>query len=298
MNKEEARSKVCEMLRESLGSKYDIVDVSIVEYPKNNGVHVEGVSVKVRDCNTVPCIYSVDFGMLDSEDKIRDILPGLCSTFDMAIKNVAQTFVPPEIDFESSRDRIILSLINYELNKEQLENCPHIIFNDLAITFRLSFSIEDSNSSTLITDSLASIWDKSTEDLWNIAVENSVRDLPVYIERLEDVMKQYCGCDPFCEPVLADNPFYILTNRRLYYGASSILYTDVPGDIYKNVGCNYFILPSSINELIIVPEDSCDDRNFLKGMVESVNKTLYSKMDYLSDSVYYYDHETNRIAIA
>lgn len=298
MNKDEVRSKVCEKLRERLSEKYDIADVSIVEYTKNNGIKVEGISVKVIGCDTMPCIYSVKYDEIRTEKDLIDITDGLYDAFDKAIINAENAFIPTEIDFESSRDRIFLSLVNYEMNKDSLKSCPHILFNDLAVTFRLAFSIDESNASALISDGLADAWDVSTEELWNIAIENSVRDLPVYIERLENVLRKRMELDDITEAEIAANPFYIVTNRRLYYGASSILYNDVPDSIYENLGCNYYILPSSINELIIVPENVCCDRLFLKGMVESVNKTLCSRTEYLSDSVYYYDHDEKKISIA
>ncbi len=298
MNKEEIRSRVCKELRDELGKRYDIEDIRVISYKKNNGVFVEGVSVKLKGCNTMPCVYSEHLDAIRTETELEAVVARLAERFEGAIENALRAQLPTDIDFENSKGRIILSLINYEMNRDRLENCPHIVFNDLAVTFRLLFDIDDSNASTLIDDTIASFWGVGTEELWNIAIENSVRDLPVCIEKLEDVLMRFTGNEVLMDPDEISNPFYIVTNRRLYFGAASILYKDVPADIYENTGCNYYILPSSVNELIIVPENVCDDKQFLKGMVESVNKTLYNRTDFLSDSVYYYDHDEKSISIA
>ena len=297
MNKKEIRSRVCESLKDRLSDKYDIESIDVIDYKKNNGVKVTGVSVKVKNCNTMPCIYSEALDSLSTESDIVAAVNKLTESFEYAIQNALRANIPTDIDFESSRDRIFLSLINYEKNREKLEHCPHIVFNDLAVTFRLLFSIDESNASTLVDDQLADFWGVRTEELWNIAIENSVRDMPVHIEKLEDMLIRMNAHRGVFTPEEISNPFYVVTNRRLYYGAASILYNDVPDDIYMETGCNYYILPSSVNELIIVPENACSDELFLKGMVESVNQSLYSQTEYLSDSIYYYDHDEKKITM-
>ena len=47
---------------------------------------------------------------------------------------------------------------------------------------------------------------------------------------------------------------YVLTNRRGIYGASFIADKQVLGSIAEKLGGDFAILPSSVHELIIIPE--------------------------------------------
>ena len=61
------------------------------------------------------------------------------------------------------------------------------------------------------------------------------------------------------------------------------------------VGEDYYLLPSSINEFLIIPANECFDRDYLKSMVTDINRTVVDATLYLSDSIYYYDHEDDKI---
>ena len=64
-------------------------------------------------------------------------------------------------------------------------------------------------------------------------------------------------------------------------------------------GSNLYILPSSVHELIVIPESRLGNIDMalsgLKNMVETVNKEEVSSEDKLSDSVYYYDRVQDNI---
>ena len=61
--------------------------------------------------------------------------------------------------------------------------------------------------------------------------------------------------------------------------------------VASEFGGSYYILPSSIHEVILIPDDGDMDVEFLLSMVVSVNKDGVLPEDKLTDSVYYYDAE-------
>ena len=298
MDKQAVIERVCEEIRERLGNKYDIEDIRLEKNKKNNGIIAEGIVVKIRGCNTMPCIYTDRILQVSDEMLLDKAIDRLIIELGKAIENSLNAELSSDIRLEKSRDRIILALVNKEKNSELLEGCPHIDFNDLAITFRLHFKLSGLNASSLIDNCLANAWGLNTEDLWNLAIENSVRDFPARIERLDKMLIRMGGAMMAREPGVMDNPFIVVTNSSMFFGASTLLYKEVPEDIYRAFESNYYILPSSVNELIVIPECVCNDRDLLKGMVESVNYSLESPTEYLSDSIYYYDHDRNVISIA
>lgn len=60
---------------------------------------------------------------------------------------------------------------------------------------------------------------------------------------------------------------------------------------------NLIILPSSIHEMLFLPASTCDRHEYLKAMVAHVNRTELDVDDILSDNVYYYARNTDKLNI-
>ena len=59
----------------------------------------------------------------------------------------------------------------------------------------------------------------------------------------------------------------------------------------ERVGGDFFILPSSIHEVLIVPDNGNMSLSDLEAMVKEVNATQVAPEDKLTDSVYHYDSQ-------
>ena len=90
---------------------------------------------------------------------------------------------------------------------------------------------------------------------------------------------------------------YILTNSTGINGATSLIYKDAIRNFANSKQCDFYILPSSIHEVILVPYEECISREELKEMVNEVNCTQVPPEEILSDRVYIYRRETNMIEI-
>ncbi len=79
----------------------------------------------------------------------------------------------------------------------------------------------------------------------------------------------------------------ILSNTKMINGAAQILNPDVMKTIADKLGDGFWILPSSIHEVIIVPAEMGDAATFTQ-MVKEVNAAEVAPQDVLSDHVYRY----------
>lgn len=79
---------------------------------------------------------------------------------------------------------------------------------------------------------------------------------------------------------------YVLTNDTGYYGASCMVYHDVLDVFPEHIGKNLYILPVSINEVVLIPVDSNADCSSLLETVKTVNHAEVLREDFLSDSLY------------
>ena len=59
----------------------------------------------------------------------------------------------------------------------------------------------------------------------------------------------------------------------------------------SEINDNFFVIPSSIHELILIPESFGMNRQQLEAMVKEINETEVAREEVLSDTVYYYDRE-------
>lgn len=81
----------------------------------------------------------------------------------------------------------------------------------------------------------------------------------------------------------------MLTNHLRNWGASVLLYSGRLESIGAYFKENYYILPSSIHEVIIIPESRALPREEMECVIREVNETQVQAEEFLSDHVYYYD---------
>ena len=65
--------------------------------------------------------------------------------------------------------------------------------------------------------------------------------------------------------------------------------------VAEKVGGDFYILPSSVHELLVIPRDAGMEISELEKMVCEVNATQVSVEERLSDHVYAYDSQTHEI---
>ena len=93
----------------------------------------------------------------------------------------------------------------------------------------------------------------------------------------------------------AISPIYILSNADLFYGAACILYEGVLRKIALQLGSDLLILPSSVHEVLIVPDESEWEKSELEWMVRGINREVVAEEDRLSDQIYRYSLKTGQL---
>lgn len=93
------------------------------------------------------------------------------------------------------------------------------------------------------------------------------------------------------------NEMYIVTRKDKRFGACALMYSVVWNSLYDSFHQNLYVIPSSIHELIVIPESFLAVENpeevpgDLLNMVKEVNKTCVKDDDFLADHVYYIDYD-------
>ena len=93
---------------------------------------------------------------------------------------------------------------------------------------------------------------------------------------------------------------YVISTKNRIQGARVMLRLDILKTFADEKGCNLFILPSSVHEVLLI----CDEKGIcvegLKAIVRDINSNsdVIEEEEVLSDSVYYYDRGEGESRIA
>lgn len=291
---------VKEEMKKRLGAEYD---VKVSEVMKNNGVLLTGLTIIQPQVNISPIIYLDDYYEAYRTEKmeIEDIMRDIAETYT---RNCISRTVDMQFftNYEQVREHIIFKLVNYERNKELLQDVPYMPFQDLAIVFQCLIANEKYGStSILIHHAHLKLWNVTTEELYQQAMENMPRLYPYELRSVKDVVLEMLGNRgediKQMEENLDEVPLFVLTNVNRIHGASSLLYQNIVRDFALAADRNVFILPSSVHEVLLMVETGEESIDFLKQMVHDVNETEVEAEEFLSEHIYYYNRNTNQIVM-
>ena len=300
MNINEFAGKVCNAVKKELGAGYR---VECKEVRKNNGVMLRGLLVLGENQNVAPTIYLDTFlEAYESGATFRSILDRL---LDICREDMLREAVDMEFfrSFERVRDRICYRLIGRKGNEELLEDIPYIEFLDLAICFYYAYHGESLGDGTiLVHNSHLELWDTCTAELFGLAKRNTQKLFPWVCNSIAEVLGEIAGEDESSEEAdeeafLQEIPMQVLSNDKRTQGAVCMLYPDVLDTLSGKGKRNFFILPSSVHEVILLEDTGAGSIPELKKMVTEVNATQVAPEEVLSDSLYYYDSTDKRVKI-
>ena len=86
-------------------------------------------------------------------------------------------------------------------------------------------------------------------------------------------------------------PLQAVTNWERIFGAALMINKENLDLIHESFAGNFWILPSSVHEFMILPDEDNINAEGLLNIVTEINSEIVSDDDKLSDSVYYYDGE-------
>ena len=290
------------IMEEYFGDGYS---VTLMDVPKTNGLVLTGLVIKEDKVNIAPTIYLNGYyerfaGGASMETLCEDIIKTYLKarkTSDFDVKTLTS--------FECVKKDICFRLVNAKMNEELLESAPHVMLHDLAVVFYVLVSKDWGGVATiLVRDKLQEIWGVSAEELYQIALSNTPKHFPVTVTCMTDILKERAVQRMGEEAELLFSMFtynhlmpkmYVVTNKEVTNGAVSILYSGFLKEFTEEIGRNVYILPSSIHETILLPDVLGMNADELKEMVQFVNETEVTKEERLSDNVYYYNRNTDRI---
>lgn len=292
----------CEEVRRKVAEKTEH-KTKIIDVLKNNNLTLKALSIIEEKSNVSPQIYLEDFydKFINSVTgiDIDDIAESVISFYEKhRVESVTGDFFH---NFEDLRNNIHYKIINADANKTLLDSVPNDIFLDLAKVYVVNVNLPGIGlGNILINNKHLEIWQVTVNDLERAAFEN-LQNEEILFQSLNDMVSSIVlenEIGDFDIDCLDENGFmYVLSNKDKFLGARLFLRKNLLHDIAEKLKSDLIILPSSLHEVIILKDKYKNDVDNLRDMVQDVNGSVVDKQDFLSDNVYLYVREENKIEI-
>lgn len=111
-----------------------------------------------------------------------------------------------------------------------------------------------------------------------------------YCKKLPDIRKSAC---------IFKNKLYILKTQHsnLKHGAICTLYDDIMNQIGKTLQDDFFVIPSSVHEVLLLKASDTDCME-LNEIIREVNETTVIPEEILSDHAYFYSRDRKELLCA
>ena len=295
MDYENFKEQLIEDLKERLFGNGDEINISVNEVKKLNESY-EAITATPEGSNIGVNIgidkfydaYENGTSFDELVDRAEDvIMKGLNERPDFNLDSLS--------DYSQMKEKLAMEVVSAENNKEMLETVPHQNLEDMAVVYRFVLNSDDEGrASILVTNQLIENMGVTPEQLHADALENAPKIKPVEIKGMSEVMAEMMGVEQAemmgIFPVAPeDEKIYVATVPDKVHGAGVLAYQNFMDQAAERAGGDFYILPSSLHEVLIVPDNGEMGLKDLEAMVKEVNATQVAPADKLTDSVYHYD---------
>ena len=262
---------------------------------KNNGKERKGITVSEKGIHISPTIYLEEYFQQFQEGKpIEKIVEKILQLYE-EVKCSHPCEESLLQNYEELKGKFACKLIHRGKNEKLLNDIPYVPWMDLAIVVFVLLEVSPYGTATvLVRKEHLEIWGLTEAQLFDEAKKNTPILLPYQFCPMRKLLREIC---PYAvdEGEEEEESLYVLSNKLRSFGAASMLYDGILEKVGQKLGENYYILPSSIHEVIVVPESKSPVKQDLEEMVREINETQVEEEEVLSDRVYYFSRKENRL---
>lgn len=288
-------------LQEKLGGDYRI---RAVDAKKNNGNILTSLEIRNSKSNVSPCIYLELYYIyyIMGKASISDVIASIEAEYR---KRAVE--VPVNTSFLTNytkvRPKLRGKLINTEMNRDFLETVPHREFLDLSLVYLVSVPKEmfGCHGTVQVLNKHMKIWGVTEPELYEVFMGNIESSDDAVLKNIDDILAELIEAEiDFDMETLKESPkLYAARTNRWLDGAVEMLNGRFLKKSSDYFGEDFFILPSSIHQLLFLPVSETDmDYDALADIVKEMNDTEIMEDEVLSNHVYYYSSKSGKVSIA
>ena len=250
--KTENKSRFYDEMKESLMRlKPEEMEITFKRIDKQNRKRLHGCTLQMPGAVAAPTFYLEDlYEAYLNGTAAEDIAQSL---INYAKENNLDT-LPGGIDIEdysSVRKNLGLIVIGEEKNKDYLKEMIYRKIEDLALIPIIFTNDERGTGCIKIREEFLEMWGVTADEVMEEAFENAPRIMPPTFRQLSDII---CTV----QDERGDDELFVISNRYYAGGAAVAFYPGFLDCIGTALNKDLFILPSSVNELILVTDSGQD----------------------------------------
>ncbi len=302
MNFEEFANNV----KENVGKYFPDTTIEVnIQIVNKNNVKLTGLVVREKDNNLAPTIYLENF--YNDFKEGRDIEGIVHEIADIAKRSNPKVDLNIFKDANKIKELVMPKMVGQIGNEAFLKDKPHTVIQDMASVYYIPLDKEGSMTVTLNNKHLETLG-ITKEEIHKAAMGN-IGKANMKIVELNEMLKEIMRgqgmpeflIDDFVQNSANGPKVYFVSNENGHFGAGILANTEALNKAVREFnpeGEPVFIIPSSIHEILIVPDDGSMTVEDIKNMVCEVNATQVAPEERLTDNVYSFDPESRELTEA
>ena len=204
---------------------------------------------------------SAMFEAIENGQDYNEVVSRASESIIAGIENTPEINVEDLTNYDEMKSKLAMEVVSADRNAEMLENVPH-------------------------------------EQLHDDAMVNAPEIRPSEIRGRSVVMTEMMGLGMIPEIDPADEQMFVAGVSDNIHGAGVIAYPNFFEDAAEKLGGDFYVLPSSIHEVLLVRDNGEMTAKDLEAMVREVNATQVAPEEQLTDHVYHYDSKEHVFEMA
>ena len=301
MNYEEFKTELMEAIRDEL-SMTDLEGVTLkqetIEAPfgPSDRLVVGHEDTNIAMAFKLQNMYEdLDSGAMDFNEIVDRATNTIVENFEGMVEK--ERMVKDVVfDFDKAKDHMLLRMVPGD--SPILDDCPHKKIGDMAVVVQVvfeDFADPGSRSTAVVRTEMMDAMGIDEDKLFNTARDNAPEKDAITVKSIVGALAGMIPEDAIDE-VPADRMLYVVSVESGLHGAAAIAYPDFHDKVSEKVSGNFYVIPSSVNEVLIISDKAADARG-LNDMIREVNSTMVSPEERLSDQCLHYDAKARVFSI-
>lgn len=290
MTRDEFINQVKGKIKGLLPEKYQELDVLIHEFDVNGEKRVAFAMVGGKS-HEVP---AVDLGhyyeFIAQGENLGTVLQELATDYQLMEEMYKSSDAPAVKREEVVLKHLHVAVINFKRHQDILAEMPYLKVNDLAVVPMLTASNGDHIP---VLYKHAEKMGISGDMMLAMAIKNHAKILPPVLTAETILQGEKEGFDEL-DKLPEDEMMYVLSNKEHVYGAAAIVDKDTLDTISRKLGGDFYILPATMHDVLIVPDKKGIDLSFLRKGLKIYGKEP-SDVEFLSDNIYRYKADAKAV---
>lgn len=299
MNSEELKDRVKDDLGQMLEAHGIKADISEHHVEKLNASY-EALSITPEGSHIgVNANLSAICDAIEDGQSYSEVVARTADSIIAGIENTPEINVEDLTNYDEMKTKLAMEVVSADRNADMLQNIPHEQMEDMAVVYRLILGQDsEGRSSVLVTNDLMAQFGVTHEQLHEDAMVNAPEIRPSEIRGMSVVMTEMMGPGMIPEIDPADEQMFVAGVSDNIHGAGVIAYPNFFEDAAEKLGGDFYVLPSSIHEVLLVRDNGEMTAKDLEAMVREVNATQVAPEEQLTDHVYHYDSKEHVFEMA